>query len=218
MNNSIISNRRTHPAFLSRAGFAGLARLALLLCGFCICLPACAQAAQTTGAANNILHPPTKGPTPTLLAPKEIDLSQQLDAQGAALTALKLESPDGCLRLEIDPGTKILTVGGKPATRLEIRQDYPGKLPVEAYGVSIGYAYRFGPEELAFSAPARIVFSCLKDYQKTLVTQASVGIQGDAGQWDQLSVQGDDKTIWTKLEKVQPGYRYLLVGPAPMGS
>ncbi len=190
--------------------------IATLLALACLFLAACSQA-QATGETS-FLHPPTKAPTPTLVSPKEIDLSQQLDAQGRALAPLKLEAPDGCLSLEIEQGVTLLNPSGQPASRLVIQQDYPGKLPMEAYGVPISYAYRFGPEEVRFSSPAKIIFSCLKNYKKTLASEASVGIRGDGGQWDQLSVQGDEQTVWTRLENLQPGFRYLLVGPAPMGS
>ncbi len=214
MKNSIIS-----PAISIRSNptFVVWSFLAAAVCGLCLGLAACSQPTQGT-QVDDFMHPPTKSPTATLVPPKEIDLSQQLDAQGQATAPLKLEAPDGCLSLEIDQGTTVLTAAGKPATRLVIQQDYPGKLPMEAYGVSISYAYRFGPDELRFSAPVKIIFSCFKNYQQTLVSQASVGLQGDDGKWDQLSVKGDEKTIWTRLESLQPGVRYLLVGPAPMGS
>jgi hypothetical protein len=122
------------------------------------------------------------------------------------------------MRLQVNQGTVIQKADGAPAGRLVIQQDYPGKLPMEAYGVSISYAYRFGPEVLHFSSPVKIVFSCLKNYKSTLVAETSLGIQGDDGKWDQLSVQGDEAAIWSRLDSVEPGKRYLLVGPAPMGS
>jgi hypothetical protein len=120
--------------------------------------------------------------------------------------------------MEIDQGTSVLTSSGKPASQLVIQQEYPGKLPVEAYGVSVSCAYRFGPEELRFSNPAKIVFTCLKNYKKTMVSETSLGIQSDGGKWNQQSVQGDEQTIWSRLDNLQTGTSYLLVGPAPMGS
>jgi hypothetical protein len=122
------------------------------------------------------------------------------------------------MRLEIDQGAVLLDAAGRPAGHLVIQQDYPGKLPMEAYGVSISYAYRFGPDELHFSTPAKIVFSCLKNFKKSLISETSLGIKGDGGEWQQLSTQGDAETIWTRLDSLQTGWRYLLVGPAPMGS
>ncbi len=191
-------------------------RLAALLCALSLCLPACGPVQNSS--VDNFLHPPTKAPTSTLLPPQEVNLSSQLDQQGQALTPLVLKSPDGCMRLEIDQGVAVLDAAGQPAGRLEIRQDYPGKAPLEAFGVPISYAYRFGPDELHFSAPAKIVFSCLKNFKKSLLAEISLGIKGDGGEWEQLSVQGDAETAWTRLESVQPGRRYFLVGPAPMGS
>jgi hypothetical protein len=170
------------------------------------------------GPVDSFLHPPTKSPTATLVPPGEIDLSGMLDTQGAAVQPLTLAAPDGCMRLEIDAGTSVLTASGQPAGRLTIAQDYPGKLPMEAYGVSISYAYRFGPEEVRFSQPAKIVFTCLKNMKKTLIFEISLGIKGDDEAWDQISVQGDDTSVWTRLDSLLPGHRYLLVGPAPMGS
>jgi hypothetical protein len=190
-------------------------RIVAVLCLLGSFLPACAQAQD---AGDNFLHPPTKAPTPTLFSPNEIDLASQLDAQGRTLTPLTLAAPDGCLHLETDQGTVILNAAGQPASRLVIQQDYPGKLPMQAYGVPISYAYRFGPDELKFSAPAKIVFTCLKNFKKTLLTEMSLGLQSDGGQWDQLSVQGDEQQVWTRVEDLKSGWRYLLVGPAPMGS
>lgn len=191
-------------------------RLIAILCILCLCLSACSPI-QNSGV-DTFLHPPTKAPTPTLLPPKEINLESQLDQQGRALTPLILESPDGCMRLEIDQDAVILDAAGRPASRLVVQQDYPGRLPLEAFGVSISYAYRFSPDELHFSAPAKIVFSCLKNFKKSLLAEISLGIKGDNGEWEQLSVQGDAETVWTRLDSLQPGRRYLLVGPAPMGS
>jgi hypothetical protein len=31
-------------------------------------------------------------------------------------------------------------------------------------------------------------------------------------------VQAGEDTIWTRLDSVQPGWQYFLIGPAPMGS
>ncbi|HEX7567399.1 MAG TPA: hypothetical protein VF355_02410 [Anaerolineaceae bacterium] len=191
-------------------------RLVAILCALCMCLPACTQA-QSTGEPS-FLHPPTKAPTPTLLPPKEIDLSQQLDAQGRAIAPLKIEAPDGCLHLEINQGIAVLNAAGQPGSRLVIQQDYPGQLPMIAYSVPISYAYRFGPDELRFSAPVKIIFSCLKNLDTTIISEISVGMMNDNGQWDQLSVQRDGETVWTRLESLQPGWKYILVGPAPMGS
>ena len=188
----------------------------IFLCALCLCLPACGD--DEDGGIDTFLHPPTKAPTPTLLPPLEIDLSRQLDEQGRVLTPLVLEAPDGCMHLEIDQGAIILDAAGRPAGSLVIQQDYPGKLPMEAFGVSISYAYRFGPNELHFSAPAKIVFSCLKNFKKTMIAETSLGIKADGGEWQQLSTQGDAETIWTRLDSLLPGWRYLLVGPAPMGS
>jgi hypothetical protein len=199
---------------------SGLARCRLLagLCILGLSLAACLPADPSGGGGDPFLHPPTKGPTPTLYSPAEIDLTGKLDPQGHALAPLVLEAPDGCLRLEIDQAVTVLDAAGQPASRLIIQQDYPGKLPMEAYGVTISYAYRFGPDELRFSAPAKVVFACLKNYKRTMVTEISLGMKSDDEQWQQLSVQGEADTIWTHLESVQPGWRYLLVGPAPMGS
>lgn len=202
MKNSIISS--------------ALRAAALLIA--CAWLAACAQGQGQGPGIDTFLHPPTKGPTATLVPPEEIDLRGQLDAQGRALAPLNLEAPDGCLHLEVEQGTTVLNGIGEPAARLVIQQDYPGKLPMEAYGVAASYAYRFGPTELRFSKPIKVRFSCMKNYKMTLVSETSVGIQGDGGEWDQISVQGDDKTVWTRLETLKPGSRYLLVGPAPMGS
>jgi hypothetical protein len=212
MKNSIIFIRKFGQAAAATINWRWLAAI---LCLFNLLLPACSQAQD---AGDNFLHPPTKAPTPTLFSPNAIDLTSQLDAQGRALAPLTLSAPDGCLHLEIDQGTLILNTAGQPASRLVIQQDYPGKLPMQAYGVPISYAYRFGPNELNFSAPVKIVFSCLKNFKKTLLTEMSLGLQSDSGQWDQLSIQGDDQQVWTRLEDLKPGWRYLLVGPAPMGS
>jgi hypothetical protein len=212
MKNSIICTLKyCHTPFLA----SGWLRMAAILCLLGLSLPACAQA---QGVGDNFLHPPTKAPTPTLFSPNEIDLASQLDAQGRALAPLTLAAPDGCLHLEVDQGTVILNAAGWPASRLVIQQDYPGKLPMQAYGVPISYAYRFGPDELKFSAPAKVVLTCLKNFKKTLLTEISLGLQSDGGQWDQLSMQGDEQQVWTRLENLRPGWRYLLVGPAPMGS
>jgi hypothetical protein len=187
-------------------------------CLVCSLLLACSQDQNSSAGGDNFLHPPTKAPTSTLYAPKEIDLSDKIDPQGKAIAPLTLDAPDGCLRLEVDQGTAITNSAGQPAKSLVIQQDYPGKLPIQAYGVAVSYAYRFGPEELHFSSPVKIIFSCLKNYKKTLVSETSLGIKGDSGKWDQLSVQGDEATIWTRLDKIQPDSQYILVGPAPMGS
>jgi hypothetical protein len=212
MKNSIICTRKYCHRPVSTISRQ---RLAAILCLLVLFSAACSQAQE---AGDNFLHPPTKAPTPTLFAPNEIDLAAKLDAQGRALAPLSLAAPDGCLSLEVDQGTAILNAAGQPASRLVIQQDYPGKLPMQAYGVPISYAYRFGPDELKFSAPAKIVFTCLKNFKKTLLTEISLGLQSDGGQWDQLSVQGDEQQVWTRLEDLRPGWRYLLVGPAPMGS
>lgn len=188
----------------------------ILLCAILLWLPACAQA--PTIAEESFLHPPTKAPTPTLYPAEEIDLKEMLDPQGRALTFLQLQAPDGCMRLEIEQGTAILDADGSPAARLIIQQDYPGKPPMEAFGVSASWAYRFGPDELRFSSPVKIVFSCLKNFKKTFVSETSLGMKADEKGWEQLSVQAGDGTVWTRLEGVQPGWQYFLVGPAPMGS
>lgn len=170
------------------------------------------------GGLDTFLHPPTKAPTPTLMPPGEIKLDGMLDAQGVAVEPLTLAAPDNCMRLEVEAGVSLLTAAGKPPERLSIAQDYTGKLPMEAYGVPISFAYRFGPEEVRFSKPVKIVFTCLKNMKKTLIFEISMGIKGDAEEWDQLSVQGDETSVWTRLETLLLGQRYLLVGPAPMGS
>lgn len=194
--------------------------LLLCLALLCACSGEVASGGNTNsqGAADTFLHPPTKAPTPTLVPPGEIDLSGKLDAQGNALEPLTLAAPDGCMRLEIEAGTSLLTPAGQPVKKLSIAQDYTGKIPMQAYGVPISFAYRFGPEEVRFSKPARIVFTCLKNMKRTLIFEISLGIKGDAGEWDQISMQGDDTSVWTTLEALLPGQRYLLVGPAPMGS
>ena len=122
------------------------------------------------------------------------------------------------MHLEVEQGTAILNTDGGPASQLVIQQDYPGKPPMEAYGVSASWAYRFGPGELRFSSPVKIVFSCLKNYKKTFVAETSLGMKADEKDWQQLSVKAGDDTIWTRLDSVQPGWQYFLVGPAPMGS
>jgi hypothetical protein len=188
-----------------------------VLLAVCLCLPACLPAGEA-GEVDSFLHPPTKGPTPTLYSPRQIDLAGQLGPDGLALAPLRLEAPDGCLVLEVDQGASVLDSSGRPAASLVIAQDYPGKLPLEAYGVAISYAYRFGPAELLFNPPAKVIFGCLKNYKRTMVSEISLGMQSDDEEWQQLSVQGEAETIWTRLESVQPGWRYLLVGPAPMGS
>lgn len=187
-----------------------------ILSGMCLLLWGC-NVDQESGEIT-FMHPPTKAPTATLIAPTEIDLNHLLDLQGLALEPIRLEYYNGCMALEIDQGVSILTEVGQPASRLVIQQDYPGKPPMQAYGVSISYAFRFGPEALHFSSPPKIVFSCLKNLKKTLIAEISLGIQADDGNWQQLSVQGDDLIVWTRLENLQPGRRYYLVGPAPMGS
>jgi hypothetical protein len=118
----------------------------------------------------NILHPQPKH-LPHLAATTGVDLSQSLDPQGKALSALNFASPDGCVRLEIEQGVAVLDTAGQPPKRLLISQDYPGKLPMEAYSVPISYAYRFGPGDLNFSQPVKIVFSCLKNYKLTLLSR-----------------------------------------------
>jgi hypothetical protein len=218
MKNSIITRAFTKPltpAFVCPMHVRCLWN-AVILTGLCLFLAACSSA-QGNGQ-DNFLHPPTKAPTPTLLSPKEIDLSSQLDSQGNTLSPLELDAPDGCLHLEIGKGVAILNADKQPVKRLVIQQDFAGKLPMEAYGVPISYAYRFGPEEITFSAPVQVIFSCINNYKKTMLTEISVGIKGDDGKWDQLSVQGDDEKVWTRLENLLPGRGYLLVGPAPMGS
>jgi hypothetical protein len=212
MKNFIIFVRRLCSWLVLEKG--GL-RLVVILFISGLFLPACSQAEEV---GDNFLHPPTKAPTATLHPPKMIDIGAKLDAQGRALDLLSLEAPDGCMRMEIDRGTKILNAAGQPASRLVIQQNYPGKLPMQAYGVSISYAYHFSPDELKFSAPVKIVFTCLTNFKKTLLTEISLGMQSDDGQWDQISVQGDDYQVWTRLESLKPGWGYLLVGPAPMGS
>jgi hypothetical protein len=190
-----------------------------LLCLAMLC--ACAAKVESgdgQGGMDTFLHPPTKAPTPTLVPPGEIDLAGKLDAQGVTAAPLTLAAPDGCMRLEVDAGTSLVTKDGKPPARLSIAQDYSGKLPMKAYGVPISYAYRFGPQEVRFSKPAKIVFTCLKNMKKTLIFEISLGIKGDSDEWDQISVQGDDRSVWTRLDTLLLGMRYLLVGPAPMGS
>ena len=193
----------------------------MLMC--LILLSACAGAPQSGGTEqpsdfNSFLHPPTKAPTATLVPPGEIDLTGKLDDNGVVIDPLTITAPDGCMRLELEPGTVVQTADGAPLERLTIAQDYAGKLPVEAYGVSISYAYRFGLEQVRFSKPAKIVFTCLKNMKRSLIFEISLGIKGDGGEWDQISVQGDDTSVWTRLDSLVPGQRYLLVGPAPMGS
>jgi hypothetical protein len=218
MKNFIITRAYTKPSSLALSRRLDIRSLwnGVILATLCLVLAACSPVQGNGG--DNFLHPPTKAPTPTLLPPKEIDLSSQLDNQGMTLSPLVLDAPDGCLHLEVEKGVTLLNADKQPVKRLVIQQDFAGKLPLEAYGVPISYAYRFGPDGISFSAPIKVIFSCINNYKKTMLSEISVGIKGDDGKWDQLSVQGDDEKVWTRLENLQPGRGYLLVGPAPMGS
>ena len=192
----------------------------LLLLGVALtCLPACSSPSSERGISPvEFLHPPTKAPTPTLPQPQAYDLGQSLDPQGKALSALQFASPDGCMHLEIQQGVVVLDAAGQPPASLQISQDYSGKLPMEAYSVPISYAYRFGPGEFRFSQPVKIVFVCLKNYKLTFLSEMSLGMKGDNGEWQQFGVKGDETRVWGILESLEPVWRYILAGPAPMGS
>lgn len=179
-------------------------------------LAACTQ--DQAGEVDSFIHPPTKGPTPTLIAALQFDLGPQLGNNSRLAAPLVLDAPDGCARLEFEQGTALFLSDGHTAGRLVIQPDYPKKLPQEAYGVPISAAYRFGPDEIRLDTPVRIIFTCLKNFKRTMVNDISLGMVADDGQWEQHSIEGNAEQVWTRLESLRPGWRYLLVGPAPMGS
>jgi hypothetical protein len=211
MNFIISSIKARYPEIPTRRLFRWM-----LPCLLIIFLYACAQNVQIGQV--DIIHPPTKAPTPTLLPPKEIDLAGKLDERGNVISALVLDAPDNCFHVEIKPGTTVLDPTGKPPLTIVIRQMYPGKPPMEAYSVPISYAYRFGPGDFHFSTAVKLVFTCLKNYKKSELNKISVGIKNDTSGWDQISVQGNDQIIWTSVDSLLSGWNYYLLGPAPMGS
>ena len=192
----------------------------ILLCAISGILTACSSQSSenTLPSISEILHPPTLAPTPTLALPSEYDLAGKLNPQGQALSNLEFSSPDGCLKLSIPAGTSILDGAGKPAAKLAIGQAYPKKVPLEAFGVSIGFWYTFGPQELHFDPKIALVLTCTERLKNTLPDELSIGMLGPADEWDQQSILFKDALVSTRLNLLVPGWIYGLVGPAPLGS
>lgn len=89
-------------------------------------------------------------PSPPAPPPGTIDLSGFINVYGIFTASVIAESEDGLCYLTIEVGTKGLTIGKSPLSRITIVEvEEPTTLPEDAY--IIGLAYDLGPDGATFS-------------------------------------------------------------------
>ncbi|MCJ7568231.1 MAG: hypothetical protein MUO58_11895 [Anaerolineales bacterium] len=168
-----------------------------------------------------IIHPPTLGPTPTLPAVINVDLSTVLDATGKTTDDLMSVSSDGWVRLEIPAGTRISSASGEPIALLNIIPVYSGRLPMDAYGYAPGFAYEFGPDEIHFDPKARLVFLYTdKGIVGIIPSDITIGIAYGTEEWKSYNsrVDMEKREIKISVSELLPGWRFMLLAPVPIGS
>ena len=173
------------------------------------------------GLLGEVIHPPTLGPTPTLPAPTELDLAALTDADGRTTQAAELASSDGWMSLEIAEGTHVTTAAGEPAEKIVLQPAYSGRLPMDAYGYAPGHAYEFGPEALTFDPPATVVFRYTDEAIEGIIPgDLGAGAARGTEAWKSLGarVDQDARELRAAVESVEPGWRYVLLAPIPVGS
>ena len=173
------------------------------------------------GLLGEVVPPPTLGPTPTLPAPAEVDLSSMLDADGRATETITLESADGWVSLTIPEGTVVTGPGGEPPQRLMIQPVYSGRLPMDAYGYAPGLGYEFGPDAVTFEPAATLVFRYTDEGIKGIIpSDLSIGAARGTEEWRSVGsrLDQDARTLNAQVERLEPGWRYLLLAPVPIGS
>lgn len=201
------------PASPARVFFAALLAL---------CLAGCLTVDETEGGLlGEVVHPPTLGPTPTLPAPTEVDLTSLTDAEGRTTQPVEIDSADGWMSLEIAEGTRVTTAAGEPAERIVLQPVYSGRLPMDAYGYAPGNAYEFAPEALTFDPPATLVFRYTDEGIEGIIPgDLGAGAARGTEEWKSLGarVDQDARELRAAVESVEPGWRYVLLAPIPIGS
>lgn len=214
-----------HPDSFSTPGGAQRSRPVRLIfaCLLAVCLAGCltVDEQEPGGLLGEVVHPPTLGPTPTLPAVADADLSALLDAEGRATEDITLDSADGWASLIIPEGTRVTGPDGEPAARLVLQPVYSGRLPTDAYGYAPGLGYEFGPEAVTFEPAAMLVFRYTEEAIKGIIPgDMGVGAARGTEEWKSLGsrLDQDALTLNAQVEHLEPGWRYVLLAPIPLGS
>lgn len=173
------------------------------------------------GLLDEVIHPPTLGPTPTLPAAAGVDLSAVLDAEGRTTETIVLDSADGWVSLTLAEGTRVTGPDGEPVERLVLQPVYSGRLPMDAYGYAPGLAYEFGPETMIFEPAATLVFRYTEEGIRGIIPgDLSLGAARGSEEWKAIGARLDQevRTLSAQVERLEPGWRYVLLAPVPIGS
>lgn len=186
------------------------------------CMAGCRSSKEEPFAGlGEVVHPPTLGPTPTLSPDSEFDLTAVTDAEGRTTEDVTFESSDGWAYLVIPAGTLVLDSAGQPAEQLTIQPQYSGQLPQDAYGYAPGYGYEIGPNAITFDPAASLVFRFTDEGTAGVIPgDLKIGAALGSEEWHNYSarVDRDAHEIRAQVSSFEPGWRFMILAPIPIGS
>ena len=143
-----------------------------------------------------------------------INISTKIDTEGKAVEKVEVTSRDKKAWIEIEPAASALTAAGEPLQEVEIEvvAELP---PLPENTITIGPAYRFGPEGASFEPPLKLTLSYVPQHippgvaEKDLVLASYDAEHG----WQELQTELDRQNHLASAEVSHFSYFALISVP-----